>query len=66
MEVRITFRSEVIIKGDNLAEIRDKFEEMTLFSEEANKYDAAYMELVSVEDNNTYEDLESKYWHAVD
>lgn len=50
MEVRITYRSEVYIKGDNLKEIKNKWDEF----EEGN---ATFVEICSVEDAKTYEDL---------
>lgn len=60
MEVRITFRSEIYIKGKNLEEIRDKWIDVQLFSEEALKMDADYVELVSAEDADTYDDYSDK------
>ena len=58
MEVRITFRSEVVIKGRNMEEIRDKWEEMPLFTDEAEKeHSAEFIEIVSVEDNHTDDDI---------
>lgn len=61
-EVRITFRAEVYIKGDNLDEIKEKWEELPLFSADAlEKSSAEFVELVSVEDAETYEDLMSKF-----
>lgn len=62
MEVRITFRSEVYIKGDTLEEIKDKWEELPLYSGEAlEDADADFVELISVENANTHEDLISKW-----
>lgn len=62
MEARITFRSEVFIKGNNLDEIRDKWEELPLFSAEAlEEAHADYIELISVEDSKTYKDLMSEF-----
>ena len=63
-EVRITFRSEVYIKGETMDEIRDKWEEVGLFSDDALKnYNAEFVELVSVEDAETYEDLHKEFSH---
>ena len=63
-EVRITFRSEVYIKGETIEEIRDKWDELGLFSADAleNHY-AEFVELVSVEDAETYEDLSKEFSH---
>jgi hypothetical protein len=60
MEVRITFRSELFIQGDSLEEVRSKWENMELFSEEANAAGACEIELVSVEDEN-YNDIMSEF-----
>lgn len=61
MEVRITFRSEVFIKGETLADCAKQWEQMELFSDEANQHDACSIELVSVEDAETYKDLMSDF-----
>ena len=62
MEVRITFRSEVIIKGRNMEAIRNKWEEFPLFTDEAEKkYGAEFIEIESVEDNRTDEDVLEKW-----
>ena len=58
MEVRITYRSEVCIKGDSLEEIKDKWEALNLTSQEGN---SEFVELCSVEDAETYEDLENEF-----
>lgn len=58
MEIRITFTSEVVIKGRNMEEVRDKWEEMPLFADEAEKeYGAEFIEVVSVENNQTDDDM---------
>ena len=61
MEIRITFRSEVFIKGETLADCAKQWEQMELFSDEANQHDACSIELVSVEDAETYKDLMSDF-----
>ena len=60
MEVRITFRSEVYIEGDNLEEIRNKWEDLNLYSQEAKeKASIDFVELVSAErvDDDSYDDV---------
>lgn len=61
MEIRITFRSEVFIKGETLADCAKQWEQMKLFSDEANQHEACTIELVSVEDAETYKDLMSDF-----
>ena len=58
MEARITYRSEIIVKGDNLAEIKQKFESMNLTSKEGN---GQFVEMVSVEDYDTYRDITDEW-----
>ena len=66
MEVRITWRSEVYIKGDNLAEIKEKWEELNLMpiigNDDVVGFD--FVELVSVEDADTYEDMMGDFENA--
>lgn len=58
MEVRITFRSEVYIKGETLEEIKEKWEDIPIFCADAiDNYYADFVELESVEDADTCEDL---------
>lgn len=65
MEVRITFRSEVFIKGDNMKEIKAKFESLPLYSADAlEEADADFCEVVSVEDTETCEELEHEFYIA--
>lgn len=64
--VRITYRAEVYIEADTLAEARDEWENMDLFSNDAIKHYADFVELVSVEDAETYKDLRSDWSDAYD
>ena len=62
MEVRIKFSADVYIKGDNMAEIREKFENMPLFSADAlEEGSAEYCETLLIEDADTYDDLSQEY-----
>ena len=64
-KVRITFSTEVYINGKDLAEIKDKWENLPLFSAEAvEEADADFVELVSVEDADTYEDIMTEFRKA--
>lgn len=59
MKARITFRSEVFIEGKDIDEIRNKWENMQIFSSDAiDNYDADLVEVVSVEDADTYENID--------
>ncbi len=63
MEVRITYRSEVYIQGDTLEDIKRTFENINLddVEHEENITDYGFVELISVEDADSYEDLTSKF-----
>ena len=64
MEVRITYRSEIYIKGNSLDEIKSKFETLDLDPSDAhdeNVTDYGFVEVVSVENADSYEDLTSKF-----
>ena len=64
MEVRITFRSEIYIEGDNLKDIKEKWESIPLYSQDAEKADADFIELISVEDADTHKNLKV-YWNKL-
>ena len=63
MEVRITYRCEVYIKGESLVEIKEKFDEMPLFPESNKDCPQEFVELNSVErvDDDSYTDLTSDF-----
>ena len=64
MEIEITFTAKVRIKGKNMEAVREKFESMELFSEEAiKKYHADFEEVQEVCDWHTCEDAMDK-WNA--
>lgn len=50
IEVRIVFRSEIFIKGKNIEEVKEKWENLELFSCDALDDYAAYLDLESAED----------------
>ena len=64
MEVRFKFSADVYIKGDNMQEIRNKWEELNLFSWEAYDNGAVFCETLLIEDAETCEDLTDSYRNA--
>lgn len=61
-KVRITFRSEVYIEGEDMAEVKANWENLPLFSADALEY--AYPEVLdvqTVEDAETYQDLKNEF-----
>lgn len=58
MKVRITYRNEVFIEGKDLKEIRNIFDRMELSTKVAD-----FVEVSSVENADTLEDLKDKFEH---
>ena len=64
MEVRITYRSEIYIEGDTLEDVRKTFDSISLDpigGEEHNVTDYGFIEVTSVEDASTYNDLKNEF-----
>ena len=62
MEVRFKFSADIYIKGESMKEIREKFDDIQLFSQEAQeKCGAEFSELLLVEDADTNADLQKEY-----
>jgi DNA-directed RNA polymerase subunit RPC12/RpoP len=66
MEVRIKFSADLVITGDTMEQVRSKFENMPLWSDEAKACGVEFSEIQLVEDANTYNDLEHEYNHCYD
>ena len=60
MELRIKFNASVVINGKNLSDIRSKWENLPLWSEEAQKCSAEFCEVELVDDED-FNDLTSKF-----
>jgi len=66
MEVRIKFSADIYIKGDTMQEVREKFESMELWSQEAKDCGVEFSEIQLVEDAETYDDKRKEYDHCYD
>ncbi len=64
-KVRITFRCEDFISGETVDVIRSRWESLPIFSDEALKCQSEVVEVVSVEDAESYDDL-SDEWNSAD
>lgn len=64
MKVRIRFSSEIYIEGKDIADISDKWGAIELFSDEAKRHSADYIEIESVEDADTYADVTDEWDEA--
>lgn len=61
MEVRIKFDADIVITGDTMEQVRSKFENMPLWSEEAKACSVEFSEIQLIEDADTYKDLTDEY-----
>ena len=61
MKVRISFRSEIVIEGETMEQVVDKWQAMSLFSEEAEDSGVEFYDIESVEDADTFEDLMDEF-----
>ena len=67
MKVAFKFDAYLYLEGENMAEIREKFESMPLFSADAlEEGHAEFCELLLVEDAETNKDLMDEYDKAYD
>lgn len=66
MEVRIKFDADIVVTGDTMQEVREKFESMELWSQEAKDCHVEFSEIQLVEDAETYDDLMHDYDHCYD
>ena len=57
MKVRIKFDADIVLDGDNMKEIKNKWLSLPLFSNEALNHSLEFGEVILVEDGETYEDL---------
>ena len=64
MRVRIAFRADVLIEGETMAEIRRKWEDMELFSAEAEAADVCFLDVDCIEDADTYNDMEKEFYES--
>lgn len=64
-KIRIKFSADLIIEAESIAEAREKWEGMNLFSQEANDCGVEFSETLLIEDAETYKDI-SDEWDADD
>jgi hypothetical protein len=66
MEVRIKFSADIYIEGESMQDVREKFESMELWSQEAKDCHVEFSEIQLIEDADTYKDLRHDYDHYFD
>lgn len=62
MKLRIKFSADVYIEGDSLGEIRHKWGNLNLFSDEAFENGVTFDEHLLIEDADTHEDVSHDFW----
>lgn len=66
IEVRIKFDADIVITGDTMQDVREKFESMELWSQDAKDCHVEFSEIQLIEDADTYNDLQHDYDHCFD
>ena len=62
MEVRFKFSADLVIDGESLDQIRQKWENLPLFSQEAQNCGIEFCETMLIEDSETYKDLSNEMY----
>ena len=66
MEVRIKFSASVYIQGDNMKEIREKWENTPLFSADVlQDFSPEYDETLLIEDTENYNDVRKEFFDCL-
>lgn len=63
MEIRVTYRCEVYIKGDSIEDCKSKFDKMPLYNPAAKIYNPSFVEISSAErvDDDSYTDVMNEF-----
>ena len=61
MKVRITYRTECMIEAESLAEAKSIWESVTAVPRDTKNAKFEFIETVSVEDGDTYQDIEHEF-----
>ena len=63
MIIRVTYRCEVYIEGDNVAECKSKFDRMPIFNSAAEIYNPSFVEISSAErvDDDSFENVMNEF-----
>ena len=61
MKVRITFRTECNIEAESLAEAKAIWESVKVVPRDTKNAKFEYIETVSIEDGDTYQDIEHEF-----
>lgn len=64
MKVRIKFDADLVIEADTLADAKDKWVNLPIFTKEAMDCSVEFGEIILVEDAETYDDIENEWNRA--
>ena len=62
MEARIVFDAHIYIDGKDINEIREKFEDMPLFSIQALDFGIEFIDYLAIENADNNEDLTNEFF----
>lgn len=63
-KIRIRFAADLVIEGETMAEVKDKWNGLPLFTDEAIACGVDFLEIEAVEDADTNEDRETEFINA--
>jgi len=61
MRVRFKFDADIVIEGNNMTEVRENWEQLPLFTQNAVDCGVEFGEVILIEDADTYEDLSHEF-----
>ena len=62
--IRIRFAADIVVDGETMADVRDNWASIPLFSKEAIDNGVDFLEIEAVEDTETGEDVETEFLRA--
>lgn len=62
VKVRVKFSADLVIEAESIEEARKEWENLPLWSEDAKKCGVEFSETLLIEDADTYEDINDKWW----
>lgn len=61
VKVRVKFSADLVIEAESIEEARKEWENLPLWSEDAEKRGVEFSETLLIEDADTYEDISDKW-----
>ncbi len=61
MKIRLTYRVEAFIEGDDMTDIKNKWHKQMPVPDDTEDIGFDFVEMVSIEDADTYEDMTNEW-----